>query len=256
MEDSNEANSTAADSRAACLYQETRLSIGPPSSKAIVDVPVVTSSSSVFASRVSPKRRRVDQVRHTQDEAAFARSTLASESSIHFRQVEVNAAVPLPRSVLWRVLDGNRTLELQPIDLYQDPPHEDEPFLTLRFELHGPVSPCAIAFSEQSEDDGPSTLLVFAVVQDGSLVTLSLRQEAFVKRGCLEIPTASSPWSNIRNIPAFAARKVYRIHATGKNVLWASLIDGSLVRLDRYKAGTGKSPWSQGMKNSANALRI
>lgn len=228
-----------AQPRAACLFQETRLNIDPYDHHAVSDIPVTTSSASAFASRVSPKRRRVDRARSTHDEATFARANLASQSSIHFRP-RANADVQLrPRSVLWRVLEDNRVLQLQPIDLYQDPPQSEEPFLTLRFELPDALVPDTVAFTEFANEEEAGALVVFAITQDGSVISLTLRREAFVRREYLENASTSAQWRHVRNISAFAGQKVYRVVPQDQDILWVSLIDGSLIRLDRQKVGNG-----------------
>ena len=224
---------------AACLYQETRVNVDPTSPSKVVDVQVPTSGAYSFASRASPKRRRLDRSPLT-DEITFARNNLATESSIYFRSHdEKKSNLARPSRVLWRVLEDRTLLELQALELYQEP-GKDEPLLTLRFSFQSSIIPGGIAFTELS--DGSGSLLVFALTNRGEINTLKIRNQDFYKAGLLDRDRNVNPdWCKTYTVKNLGFRSPHRLAVHHDRSLWVALSDGSLVHVHRDPEDQGRS---------------
>ena len=159
-------------------HRETRLNVDALSSQETIDI--VLPSRSTFASRGTPKRRRVAPAIH--DESTFSKTHLASESSIHFRSLPNHPGFrPTPRAILWRVLEDRSVLELQAVDLFHDPPQKDQERLTIRFTFPDALAPTGIAFTEPDNGKAPQSFAVTALTRRGEIFQLSLRRDAFIK---------------------------------------------------------------------------
>lgn len=198
------------------LYQQTTLDVDPAFHTSVVDLCVPPST----------KRRRIDSV--TQDEETFSRS-LASEAFIHFR----TSSSHYPRSILCRVLENRKVLELQAVDLRQDGT-KAEALLTLRFAFTNQIKKGGLAFIEGEREGTSDAFVVFVPTVAGELFTLTLRREAFIKSGCLdENGRGSLDWCRSAVPNAFTFRTPFKLLAKSETELWASLDNGSLVKLER-----------------------
>lgn len=222
---------TATMSPAPCLYQETRLNLDPASPSSIVDVQI--PSNGIFASRLSPKRRRLDRAPPTHDEEAFSRNHLASDSSIHFRPKSKHAKTEQPRAVLWRLLDERKLLELQAVDLYQDKEEKNEPLLTLRFSFAEPIRPAGVAFTEKETAPGKSVLVVFVLTKSAAVHIFTLTKEHFAKPGVLQDGVArAADWCRSFNSGSLLHRNPFKMLPKSDKELWISCGDGGLVKLE------------------------
>jgi len=226
---------------AACVYQETRLNLDAATSHSTVDILLPAHNATAFASRLSPKRRRLNNSTLTYDEETFQKTQLASEASIYFRPVQQIAKKNnAPRAILWRILEERTTLELQAVDLWQDDDSR-EPELTLRITFPEAIRPHGIALAEGDNKDSPAAV-AFVLTTSGDLYTLDLRREIFI-RSDIAIDGPKS-WCDRSSGGTLSSRGAFKLFAKSANELWASLGDGSLVRLDR-KQGLDGSKWRE-----------
>lgn len=225
--------SDMASREAACLHHETRLDVDPASEQSTIDIVLPSSITSSSSERPSPKRRRIDRV--TQDEESFSRRYLATESSIYFCGSKSGPAAkyPHPRSILWRVLEEQRVLELQAVDLIQDEAQKDEPLLMLRFEFPVAIRPNSVCFAGPAEEGPYWALTVFVLTDAAELHTLTLNAESFVKPSAMR-RDATSDWHACHTPNAFSYKTPFRLIAQNDGVLWASLNNGALVKLEKY----------------------
>ena len=176
------------------------------------------------------KRRRIET--NTHDEETFSQS-LASEASLHFRPTGHS----YPRSILYRVVQNRKVLELQAVDLQHDGTKTDA-LVTLRFDFANQIRQGAIAFAEAEREGAADALVVFVPTLVGELFTITLRTEAFVKSGYLTDTGAGSPDWCKRYVPnAFTLKTPFKLLAKSETELWASMNDGSLSRLERISVG-------------------
>ena len=160
----------------ACLYQENRFNLDPISPESVDTVFVPTSGTTTFGTRDYPKRRRIEKP-SSYDEATFIAEHIASESSIYFRP-NVSAT---PRSLLWRILDDHRVLELKAIDLEEPGSEPSNLNTTLRLRLDNPIVPHGIAFAE-ARGERPA-VIVHLITKRGEVVSITLRKEVFRTHG-------------------------------------------------------------------------
>lgn len=221
---------------ASCLYQETRLNLDPALPPVELLVPSNNNSASAFASRESPKRRRVERPSQAHDEEAFS-GNLATESSIHFRPHPHDTKKPLrPSALLWRLLENRKVLELQAVELSQDRAEKHEAVLTLRLGFSDTIKPTGIAFAEDDTQDDAAALVVFVMTAIGELYTLTLKKEAFVPPGALR---ERSDWYKSCTPSALGYRTPVRLVARSAREVWVALGDGGMVRLERDHADDG-----------------
>ncbi len=221
---------------ASCLYQETRLNLNPALPPVELLVPSNNNSASAFASRESPKRRRVERPSQAHDEEAFSGS-LATESSIHFRpHTHDTKKTSAPRAVFWRLLEHRSLLELQAVELSQDRAEKNEPVLTLRLGFPDDIKPTGVAFAEEDTQGDAAALVVFVLTVIGELYTLTLKKEAFVPPGALK---ERSDWCKSCTPSALGYRTPVRVVARSAREVWVALGDGGMVRLERGQADDG-----------------
>lgn len=226
---------------AACLYQETRFGVEPASDDALVEIALPSSNASAFASAPSPKRRRID--REALGEEDFATRHLATEASIFVCQSSAGHAAKKdahPRSILWRVCEGQRTLELQAVDLVLDAATTTEALLTLRFSFPSCIRPNTVSFADTSVSGSPWTLNVFVLTDSAELHALTLGRDAFVRSKVLSLETRPN-WHSCQTPGAFTYRTPFRLIAQNESVVWAALSDGALVKLEKVHGSYGES---------------
>lgn len=217
---------------AACLYRETRLNLDPANSRSTVDIVLPSNGASSFYSRPSPKRRRLNSTAPTYNEETFQNTHLASDASIYFRPSHGELAKGRgPRAILWRILEECTVLEVQAVDLWQDNDTR-EPDLTLRVAFPDTIRQHGVTFAERNAEGSSPSAVAFVLTTSGELFTLDLRREVFIKSE-VELST----WCTRSAISALSSRNPFKLLANSADELWASLGDGSLLRLDRRQGG-------------------
>lgn len=210
------------------------MELKPASTNSIITVHIPTSTldGTLQRSKNSPTPSFAS-LPHAKDEATFSSRFLASQSSIYFRERRTS-----PRSFLWRVLHGNRTLEIRCADLAKSGTDLHEASLTLRFRFVEPIVPTGVAFADPDDHDALNVFVVTA--SSRQLHTLTLRPECFKKRNTLANGPADWHQSCIPAPLTFA--HPHRLVATNAYELFMSLDNGSLLRLARLNGEDGKLP--------------
>ncbi|KAF4549529.1 Nucleoporin Nup120/160-like protein [Elsinoe fawcettii] len=213
------------------LFTETRLNVQPTSSSSTFHIS--TESSSLFSSR---KRLRND-VGPAVDDEEFFRRHLASETSIYFRSQE-----KVPRSILWRVLEEAKVLELQCVDLIQDQRATSESLLTFRLSFASPIRPNGVALADSRSHDA---LEVFVLTTSNELYTFSLRRDLLLRPA---VPSTNDfdPSSVFKSytLSSFSFRHPHKLVALNDLEILVSLGDGSLLHLQR-RAGENGLAWRE-----------
>jgi hypothetical protein len=206
-----------------CLYKEARLNIEPAFPGSTVSITLPASSTSTFSLPPRPKHTVFHETYADQDDDAFAKRHLASDGSMFFSRRST-----YPRSFLWRVLDGRRTLEIQATDLDHDEKHKVEANLTLLLHFTSPIRPFCIAFAEpQKERDA---LTVFAITNASEQYTITLQREFFATPDASE---RMDEWCKRSSLTLLQNNIPYRLVAVSVDELLVSLDNGAIVRLTR-----------------------
>lgn len=212
-----------AKSRGTCLYKEARLNIEPafPGSTILFNLPA--EGTSTFGSRTVAKRTILTEQFQYQDDDAFAKRHLASDGSMFFRRHH-----EYPRSFLWRVLDGRKTLEIQSVDLDQDVNHKYEANLTLLLRFASPIRPFCVAFAEPEDRDA---LTLFAITTTNELYTMTLHRDFFMRPAASEQDI--SGWCRVSKLTQLVLRAPYRLVAPNSNELLITLDNGGILYATR-----------------------
>ncbi|WEW61631.1 hypothetical protein PRK78_007122 [Emydomyces testavorans] len=168
-----------------------------------------------------------------QDEDTFATEFLAAQGSIYFRKCN-----QYPRCILWRVVKGNRHLELRSVDLTKGIHESQEAVITLRFEFPDVIIPHGVALADR-EDHG--TLDIFVITAARQLYTLELRSFFFLDGSQIDQNVAN--WCKFYRPTPLSFTHPHRLHAASALELLISLHSGALLRLTR-KSGDDGSSWS------------
>ena len=213
------------------IYKDTRVDLRPYSPSAVVNIPIATQATSQSRARfsISALTGRDDFVAKDEDE--FSRRYLATQGSIYFRKRSV-----FPRAFLWRVVNDNRVLEIQCVDLTKGGIEHNEYNLTLRLDFQEEILPSGVDFADLEDHE---LLSVFVITASKQLYTLSLRPEFF--RRAASIAENVSDWCK-SCIPApLSFSHPHRLHASSPLELFVSLDNGALLRLTRRSGDDGNS---------------
>ncbi|KAF2639862.1 hypothetical protein P280DRAFT_454027 [Massarina eburnea CBS 473.64] len=206
-----------------CLYKEARLNIEPAFPNSTVSITLPAASASTFGLQTRAKRTLTTEQFNGQDEDAFEKRHLASDGSMFFRRTH-----KYPRSFLWRILDGRKTLEIQATDLDHDFDHKLEANLTLLLHFTSAIRPFCISFAEPEDRDA---LTVFAITSASELYTITLHRDFFIRPAASEQEV--SDWCKRSSLNLLTTHVPYRMVAVGANELLVSLENGGIVRLTR-----------------------
>lgn len=135
-----------------------------------------------------------------------------------------------PRSIVWKVLQQSRMLEFECVDLKT---HKSSPNLYRKIQLSSPIkfrSNCIAV----SEDVREKKLVVDFITINGFLYTVSLSFDLFYEETVSTLTDANgTTWRSIKNPYSFDVRKPHMMYPVSSNILVVSLVDGTLLRLDR-----------------------
>ncbi|EAW07797.1 nucleoporin Nup120/160 [Aspergillus clavatus NRRL 1] len=216
------------------IYKDTRVDLRPysPSSVAYIQIPTQESTqtrarfsiASSFTSHEEPAAK---------DEEEFSRRHLATQGSIYFRKHRV-----YPRTFLWRVVNDNKVLEIQCVDLTKAGIEHSEYNITLRLDFQEEIIPSGVDFADLEDHE---TLSVFVITASKQLHTLTLRPEFF--RRAAAIDENVNDWCKSCVPAPLAFSHPHRLHASSPLELFISLDNGALLRLTR-KSGDDGSHWT------------
>jgi nuclear pore complex protein Nup160 len=202
------------------LFKETRLSLEPPSSAAVVNIKVPIPQ---FQVRTASRRQTNGDFNATEEELAFRRKNLASASSVFHRRWHDS-----PRSFLWRILEDGTILSVRAVDVCKQEKVPDTP-LVLNFHFSMPIRPSCLALADSKDHDA---LYIFVMDQDNFLHSLTLRPDAFRKRSFIDsaIPDLCKSYrpSQIHNF-----KHPHRLVADSADHVVVTLHDGGIIRMDR-----------------------
>ncbi len=217
------------------LYVETAVHLAPSTYNSVVTLSLPSASSLQLLSRTtSPHAGKSVIPTRARDEATHVEQFLASQGSIYFRRAKT-----CPRTFIWRVLEGNKILEIRCADLARSEHELDEALFTVRFEVQDLIIPGGIALSDTEDQDG---LHIFIVTSKKELHTLAVPLDFF--RSAEVSKGDSRRWCKTFVPSSFTIDTPHRLYAHTPFELFVSLDSGRLQRLTR-KAGDDGSYWVQ-----------
>ncbi|MCJ1425027.1 hypothetical protein MMC29_002915 [Sticta canariensis] len=217
-----------------CLFKEIRVG-NEAGAGNVIQIEVPSTSVTASFSRNPRPRRRVQITRPTiKDEEDFGRRLLASSSSIYF-----GAAHTYPRSIVWRILEGAKVLELRSADLSKSDRETKEATCILQLFF-----PNAIRYGGVALTDGEdhASLSLFVLTQGAELYTFTIRRDFFCYVKASE--EGINKWCKIFKPSSFSINTPYRLFAETSLHIVVSLSDGRLLHLTRGSGGDG-SHWHE-----------
>ena len=218
-----------------CLYRESRLTPSPTSASHILDIDASNPTTrSASLARAGSKRPFEEISSH--DEDSYARKYLATEGSVFFR-----AKHRSPRSLLWRVLDDRKVLEIQSVDLVKEKKHDNaDSWLTYRVHFGNRILEKGVQFADP---EGSDALECYVLTEGKELVTTRLGKDLLLRP---DVPAHFDPGNVAKRYTSsvLSVRNPYRFLAVSSLLLLVSLADGGLVRLER-KAGENGTQWRE-----------
>ncbi|KAL2832135.1 nucleoporin Nup120/160-domain-containing protein [Aspergillus cavernicola] len=215
------------------IYKDTQVDLRPYSPSTVVNIPIPTQTSPQNRARFAiSSLTGLDEIT-AKDEEEFANRYLATQGSVYFRKRNV-----YPRAFLWRVVNENKVLEIQCVDLTKGGFETHEYNVTLRLNFQEEILPSGVALADLEEHD---VLNVFVITASKELHTLALRPEFF--RRAASIDENISDWCKSCLPAPLTFTHPHRLHASSTLELFISLDNGALLRLTRRAADDG-SNWN------------
>ena len=224
----------AMDSRAPssslCLFKETCVDLEPPPNS-IVQLQLPSSSFSV---RSRQRQRLLKTTPIYQGADSFSKARLATSGSIHFCRHS-----SYPRSIIWRVVQEQKVLELQSGDLSKSESETKEAGLTLQLHLPAPIRDGGVVLADSQD---PNILNVFILTKANELYTCTIQKAFFCDFGASEDDAGS--WCKIYKPATFSISTPHRMVSGGPLHLVVSLTDGRILQLTR-EANDDGSRWTE-----------
>ncbi|OOQ90524.1 hypothetical protein PEBR_04326 [Penicillium brasilianum] len=216
------------------IYKDTRVDLRPFSPTTVANIQISPHES-------APRRPRFSisstpdqpEIPIAKDEDEFARRYLATQGAVYFRKRK-----SYPRTFVWRVVNDNKTLEIQCADLTKSGTERFEYNVTLRLHFQEQIIPSGVALADVEEHE---VLSAFVITASKQLHTLSLRPEFF--RRTESIDDNVSEWCKTCIPAPLSFSNPHRLHASSPQELFISLDNGALLRLTR-RAGDDGSHWT------------
>ncbi|KAL5357019.1 nucleoporin Nup120/160-domain-containing protein [Aspergillus floccosus] len=215
------------------IYKDTRVDLRPYSPSTVVNIPIPSQSNPNSRARFSISSLTGQSETIAKDEEEFTRQHLATQGSIYFRKRSV-----YPRTFLWRVVNDNKVLEIQCVDLTKGGVEHHEYNNTLRLDFQEEILPSGVDLADVEDHE---ILSVFVITASKQLHTLTLRPEFF--RRAASIDENISDWCKSCVPAPLSFSYPHRLHASSPLELFISLDNGSLLRLTR-RSGDDGSNWS------------
>ncbi|CRG85102.1 DNA repair protein rhp51 [Talaromyces islandicus] len=216
------------------IYKEIKVDVRPAAASTVVDIQIPTQENSQRRARLSLSSVAAQDIPIIRDEEDFARRYLATQGSLYFRQRKV-----YPRTFLWRVVNENKVLEIQSVDISKSVVDHHEANLVLRFDFQEAIIPSGVALADTEDHE---VLNVFVLTTSKHLHTLNLRPEFF--RRVSSIDENLQDWCKSFVPSPLSFTQPHRLHASSTTELFIALENGALLRLTR-RAGDDGSHWSQ-----------
>ncbi|TKA28708.1 hypothetical protein B0A50_03036 [Salinomyces thailandicus] len=216
------------------LHREVRVPPTPSSATSVLHIDAAGGSQQRGLTRAGSKRP-FDEIGGL-DEEAYARKCLATEGSVYFRTKQRS-----PRSLLWRVLDDRKVLELQAVDIVNGGRRgEGNSWLSYRVTFKEKILPCGVAFADPEAVDA---LECFVLTESKDLCTITLKRDLLTRAN---VPPGFDAASCVKKCSSsfLSLRQPYRFVVVSSLELLVSLADGGLVRLER-KANESGAQWRE-----------
>lgn len=216
------------------IYKDTRVDLRPYSPNSVVNVRIPAEANTLGRARfsTSPLTKPDDSIARDEDE--FSKRYLTTQGSVYFRKRSV-----YPRTFLWRVIDDNKVLEIQCVDLTKGGIEHHEYNVTLRLDFKEEILPSGVALADLEDHE---VLSVFVITASKQLYTLTLRPEFF--RRTEAIDENISDWCKSCVPAPLTFSHPHRLHASSPLELFISLDNGSLLRLNRKSSDDGNTELS------------
>lgn len=211
------------------IYKDTRVDLRPYSPNTVVNVQIPNQAVTSARARFSISSVTGQDETIAKDEDEFAKRYLATQGSIHFRKRSV-----YPRTFLWRVVNDNKVLEIQCVDLTKGGVEHHEYNNTLRLDFQEEILPSGVDLADLEDHE---VLSVFVITASKQLHTLTLRPEFF--RRAAAIDEKISDWCKSCVPAPLSFSYPHRLHASSPLELFISLDNGSLLRLTRRSGDDG-----------------
>ncbi|KAE8152812.1 nucleoporin Nup120/160-domain-containing protein [Aspergillus avenaceus] len=215
------------------IYKDTKVDLRPYSPNAVVNIQIPTHSSTQNRARFSISTSTAEDEPVAKDEDEFARRYLSTQGSVYFRKRSV-----YPRTFLWRVVNDNKVLEIQCVDLTKSGIEHNAYNNTLRLEFQNEILPSCVDFSDLEDHEA---LSVFVITASKQLYTVNLRPEFFRRKTAIDDDI--SDWCKTYVPAPLSFSYPHRLHASSPLELFISLDNGALLRLTR-RSGDDGSNWS------------
>ncbi|MCJ1465384.1 hypothetical protein MMC07_004002 [Pseudocyphellaria aurata] len=217
-----------------CLFKETRVG-NDAGAVNIIQIEVPSTTVATPFNRNSRPRRRVQTSRPIcKDDADFGRRLLASSGSIYFGSTK-----EYPRSIVWRILESGKVLELRSADLSKSDQEKKEATCIIQLGFSNGIRNGGVALADAEDHD---TLSLFVLTRGSDLYTCKIRRDFFCNAEASEEDI--SKWCKIFKPSSFSISTPYRLVAGTSLQVVVSLSDGRLLRLTRRPEDDG-SLWHE-----------
>lgn len=217
-----------------CLFKETRVG-NEAGAGSIIQFDVPSTSVATSFSRNSRQRRRVQKKRPIiKAEEDFGKRLLASSSSIYFGTTK-----KYPRSIVWRILEGGKVLELRSADLSKSDREIKEATCILQLIFQSAIRNGGVALIDAEDHD---FLSLFVLTRGSELYTFTIRRDCFCFTEASEEDI--NKWCKIFKPSSFSINTPYRLVAVTSLRIVVSLSDGRLLHLTRGSGEDG-SLWHE-----------
>ena len=212
------------------LHKESRLDFAAGAEECLIQIQI--PSTGTFSRAARNQRRVLKQAETPRDEKTFQRTQLAASSSV-FR----GSSAQYPRTLLWRLLDEDKVLEIRPIDLIKDG-EENDTLCVIQLRFPSPIHREAVALVDDTND----IVEVYTLTKGHDLYTVSLRSSFFQHEKASEINVER--WCKSYRPASFTMCTPHRLIAADSKQVLISLSDGRLMRLTR-KEGENGTQWQE-----------
>ncbi|KAI4178059.1 MAG: hypothetical protein L6R41_008544, partial [Letrouitia leprolyta] len=210
-------------------FVETRIDLAPVNQDSIVQIQL--PSLSTFSRAPRSQRRVVSSAAACQDEESYARSCLATSSSIFFLQTQ-----RYPRSFLWRVLEFDKVLELRSADVSKDGREPNEATVILQLTFPNAIRKNCVVLTNGEENN----LCVFVLTKSKELIALNIPTAFFCDVAASE--EAPERWCSAFTHSVITLSNPLGLVVASSRQLVATLDDGGILRLNR-KSDRDFSTW-------------
>ena len=179
--------------------------------------------------------RRIVRSHHLYDTpATFSEHYLASSTSFFH-----STSPTWPRCFLWRIVQGQKVLELRSVDLSKSVEERRETIYAVQFVCNERFKLGGIALADT---DNNNVVRIFALTKSNELYTISFRKDIVCDLKASDEEVAK--WCKISSPVTFTLSSPHTLIAISSTRLLVSLSDGRLLHLSRRDLDIGSS-WDE-----------